>query len=58
MLRHRGAPPTNRRAPGVRRRVTKEPSQTSGKNPRWTSVLGLLGPIGPGPMGRFRRTDF
>jgi hypothetical protein len=58
VLRHHGAPPADRRAPGVRRRVTKEPSRTTGKNPGWTSGLGLLGPIGPGPMGRFRPTNF
>jgi hypothetical protein len=54
----RGAPPANRRASGVRRRVTKEPSRTSGQNPGWISGLGLLGPIEPGPMGCFRPTDF
>jgi hypothetical protein len=42
----------------VEYRVTKEPSRTFGENPGWFSRLGLLGPIGPGPMGRFRPTDF
>jgi hypothetical protein len=57
VLHRRGAPPANRRAAGVRRCVTKEPSRTSGKNPGWISGLGFLGLIGPGPMGRFRPTD-
>jgi hypothetical protein len=57
VLRRRGAPPTDRRASGVRRRVTKEPSRTSGKNPGWISGLGFPGLIAPGPMGRFRPTD-
>jgi hypothetical protein len=53
VLRRRGAPPAGCRASGVRRRVTKEPSRTTWKNLGWTSGLGLLGPIGPGPMDRF-----
>jgi hypothetical protein len=58
VLRRRGAPPADRRASGVRRCMTKEPSRTSGKNPGWISGLGFPGLIEPGPMGRFRPTDY
>jgi hypothetical protein len=57
VLHRRGALPADRRASGVHRRMTKEPSRTSGENPRWISGLGFPVLIGPGPMGRFRPTD-
>jgi hypothetical protein len=41
VLHRRGALPADRRASGVHRRVTKEPSRTSGENPGWISGPGF-----------------
>jgi hypothetical protein len=57
VLHCRGAPPADRRAYGVHRRVTKEPSRTLGEDPGWISGLGYPVLLKPGPMGRFRPTD-